>query len=282
MLIEVNYLLKKAVQEKYAIGAFSVYNLETALGVARAAVREYAPLIMQVSETTIEYAGLKPITHIVSTIAKNEAIAVPVALHLDHGRSFKSIAECIAAGFSSVHIDASDLAFDENVRLTREVVDYARTKNVWVLGELGRAAPATTFSKELQLDLKQAKEFVAATGIDSLAVVLSTGNSSRPAQERLHLDLLKEVRKEVNIPLVIHEVSNAPKEEINQAIVLGANIFTVEKAIKSAFCRGIKDKFGQEQNIADPRVLLSAGILAVQDETEKWIKIFRSTGRAER
>lgn len=282
MLIEVSYLLKKAVQEQYAIGAFSVYNLETALGVARAAVEEYAPLIMQVSETTIEYAGLKPITHIVSTIAKNEAIAVPVALHLDHGRSFKSIAECIAAGFSSVHIDASDLAFDENVRLTREVVDYARTKNVWVLGELGRAPQAATSSRESRLDLKQAEEFVEATGVDSLAVALNTENNSHQAGEHLRLDLLKEVREKVNIPLVIHEVSNAPKKEISQAIALGASIFTVEKAIKSAFCQGIKNKFRQEQNIVDPRALLSEGILAVKDETKKWIKLFRSTGRAER
>lgn len=281
MLIEAEFIVKKAIQEKYALGAFSVYNLETALGVARAAQAEYAPLVMQVSETTIEYAGLKPITHIVSTIAKNEAIAVPVALHLDHGRSFKSVAECIAAGFSSVHIDASDLAFDENVRLTREVVDYARTKNVWVLGELGRLPQADTSPRELWFNPKQAAEFVEATGVDSLAVALNADGQGGGKQQ-INLGLLKEARQKVDIPLVIHEVSYVTQEEISQAITLGANIFTVEKAIKEVFCQGIQEKFNQEQNISDPRLLLSAGIESVKAETQKWIKVFKSTGRAER
>ena len=285
MLIEADYIVKKAVQEKYAIGAFSAYNLETALGVARAAVEEYSPVIIQVSEPTIEYAGLKPITHVVSTIAKNEAISVPVALHLDHGRSFKSVAECIAAGFSSVHIDASDLAFDENVKLTREVVDYARGKNVWVQGELGRIPSShnnQVDSTEVSLvDPGQVEEFVQKTGVDSLAIAVGTAHGHL-REEHLHLEVLKKARAKTDIPLVIHGVSGIPAAEIKQAIEIGANIFSVETAVRTSFCQGIKEKIKADQKISDPRVLLTADIEAVEKETKKWLQFFKSAGQAER
>ena len=109
MLTSVAELVKIANRDDIAIGAFNTSNLEMTLGIIRAAVDTDTPVIIQVSETTIEYAGLKPMTNIVETLAKNAAVTIPVALHLDHGKSFRSVAECIHAGFSSIMIDASDL-----------------------------------------------------------------------------------------------------------------------------------------------------------------------------
>ena len=117
--------------------AFNTFNLETTLAIVRGAVNKKSPLIIQISETTIKYAGLKPITHIMETIAKNEAVKIPVALHLDHGDSFELCKSCIESGFSSVMIDGSHLSYDENVALTKQVVDYAHQYDVTVEGELG-------------------------------------------------------------------------------------------------------------------------------------------------
>ena len=137
MLVHIKEIVGDAEKNGYAVGAFNIHNFESVLGVARAAVKAGSPAIIQVSESTIKYMGLKPITHIVSTVAKNIAAPVPIALHLDHGRSFDSVFECIRAGFTSVHIDASHLPLDENITLTRQGVEFAHQKKVWVQGEVG-------------------------------------------------------------------------------------------------------------------------------------------------
>ncbi|MFH1668078.1 MAG: class II fructose-bisphosphate aldolase, partial [Candidatus Komeilibacteria bacterium] len=175
MLVHIKEIVADARAKNYCVGAFNTANLEITLAIARAAVEMKAPIIIQVSEKTIEYAGLKPITHIVETIAKNEAKNIPVALHLDHGHSFHSVSECISAGFSSIHIDASDLPYDENVKITKESVDYAHQNAVWAQGELGRIFGKEGMSKyngdfkEIEkylTDPEEAKQFVDATGVD--------------------------------------------------------------------------------------------------------------------
>jgi len=275
MLTDAPYLIKKAQKEGYALGAFNIYNLETALGVARAAVALGSP--------TIDYAGLKPITHIVSTIAKNEAVSVPVALHLDHGKSFKSVAECIAAGFSSVHIDASLLPFDENVSLTREVVEYAHSKSIWVQGELG-AIPGGhgdigAKSEELPLvDPDQVEQFVKKTNVDSLAVAIGTAHGIFK-NERIHFDLLAEVRKKTDIPLVLHGASGVPDNQIKKAIKMGINKINIGTAIKVAFSNAIKEAAKKNPNITDVRELLTPGIEAVQKVVERKLKLFGSVGK---
>ena len=112
MLVHIKDIVKKAQKGGYALGAFNITNFESVLGIARAAVKANSPAIMQVSESAIRYMGLKPVTHLVSTVAKNVAASVPIALHLDHGTSFDSVFECINSGFTSVHIDASPFPFD--------------------------------------------------------------------------------------------------------------------------------------------------------------------------
>src|SRR3989339_105519 len=137
MLVHLEKLLKDAQTKKYALGAFNVENLETTLGVVRGAMEAKSPVIIQVSETSIQYAGLKAITAIVEVISRDEAGDIPIALHLDHGKSFRSVAECIRQGFSSIMMDASDMPLTENIILTKQAVDYAHKKEVLVQGELG-------------------------------------------------------------------------------------------------------------------------------------------------
>ncbi|PIY95991.1 MAG: tagatose-bisphosphate aldolase [Candidatus Kerfeldbacteria bacterium CG_4_10_14_0_8_um_filter_42_10] len=283
MLTDAPYLIKKAQKGGYALGAFNIYNLETALGVARAAVHLESPIVMQVSESTIEYAGLKPITHIVSTIAKNEAISIPVALHLDHGKSFKSVAECIAAGFSSVHIDASSLPFDENIALTREVVEYAHGKSIWVQGELG-AIPGGhgeegSKYKELPLvDPDQVEEFVKKTGVDALAVAVGTAHGVFKNEE-IHFDLLKEVRNRTSLPLVLHGGSGIPDNQVKKAIKMGICIINVGTDIKLSFTSKIKEVVKKNSKVSDVRELMNPAINAVQKVVERKLKLFGSVGK---
>ncbi|MCX6796153.1 MAG: class II fructose-bisphosphate aldolase, partial [Candidatus Falkowbacteria bacterium] len=181
MLVHIKDIVFQAKKGGYAIGSFNIHNFETILAVAYAAEKAKSPAIIQVSEGTIKYMGLKPVTHIVSTVAKNIAVNVPIALHLDHGTSFRSIFECIGAGFTSVHIDASQLPIDENINLTKQVVELAHLKNVWVQGEVGAMVGGHGDINKKEIDIPKAKledviHFVKDTNVDTLAAAIGTAH----------------------------------------------------------------------------------------------------------
>ena len=220
MLVHIKTILKKADKESYAIGAFNTQNLELTLAIARAAVAQHAPVIIQISENTIRYAGLKPITHIVETIAKNNTDEVPIALHLDHGKSFLVVAECIKAGFSSIHIDGSELPYDENVSLTKESVAYAHKHGVWAQGELGtilgkegllRRRKKQIAPEEYMTDPDKAVAFVKETRVDTFAMSIGNMHGMFVGEEKLDLKRLKEIDKKVKQPLVLKRKAAAPK-----------------------------------------------------------------------
>lgn len=287
-LEHIKNLVKKAQRERYGVGAFNTQNLEITLGIVRGAVAMRAPVIIQVSETTIEYAGLKPITHIVKTIAKNLAVNVPVALHLDHGRKFQSIVECIEAGFSSIMMDASDLPFDENVALTRKAVEYAHKRGVWAQGELGRLKGIEDVVKvkereAFMTDPTEAEEFVKKTGVDTLAV--SIGNIHGIVKfikgvPKLDFKRLKEISKRVKIPLVLHGASGIEKEEIKKAVKLGINIINIDTEIRMAFTEALRKILKKDPKIYDPRKVLSPTIDAVKEIVSEKIKMFGSADQA--
>lgn len=278
MLVHLRDILKQAQQGNYALGAFNSCNLETTLGIVKGAVAKQKPVIIQVSEGTIEYAGLKPITHIVETIAKNEAVNVPVALHLDHGKSFHSIAECIRAGFSSIMIDASDLPFDENIALTKQTVDYAHQHGVLAQGELGNVARDISNVKEINLtDPDQAEEFVKATGVDTLAV--SVGNvhgiiKMRQGVPKLNIERLKAIQEKVKIPLVLHGASGLEAEEIKKAIEFGVRIINIHTEINLVFTEALRWALTKSPEEVDPRKYFPSAMEAVQKIVEEKLEMF--------
>ncbi|MBL7021822.1 class II fructose-bisphosphate aldolase [Patescibacteria group bacterium] len=287
MLVHIKEIVAKAKEGNYGIGAFNVANLETTLGVTRAAVKVRAPIIIQVSEKTIEYAGLKPITHIVQTIAKNEAADIPVALHLDHGHSFKSVSECINAGFSSIHIDASDLPFDENVKITKESVDYAHKHGVWAQGELGRIFGKEglvngNFEKleEFLTDPQQAVEFVEKTGVDTLAISVGTYHGRFKGKEKIYFDRLDEIRKAISVPLVLHGASGIPDNELTKAIEHGIQIVNIDTSLRVAFTEKLKETVNKETDYVDPRKILGPSIEAVSEVVIRKIKHLGSNNKA--
>lgn len=289
MLISLKEIVKEAQKGGYALGAFNTSNLEVTLGIIQAAVEQKAPVIIQVSETTIQYAGLKPITHIVQTIAKNEAVNVPVALHLDHGKSFRSVAECINAGFSSIMIDASELPYDENVILTKQAVDYAHKRGVWAQGELGRLkgledVVSISARKSLETDSDQAVDFVKSTGVDTLAVAVGNVHGivkMRKGVPKLDLERLEEIHKKIpNVPLVLHGASGLPAHEIKKAIELGVFIINIDTELRLAFTDTLRRTLKANLEMYDPRDVLKPSIKVVKKVVAEKIKMFGSAGGA--
>ncbi|MFA6389546.1 MAG: class II fructose-bisphosphate aldolase, partial [Patescibacteria group bacterium] len=268
MLVHIKELVEDAEKEGYALGAFNILNIEMALGVAYAAEKTGSPVIFQVSQNVIEYMGVKPITHIVSTIAKNIAVQVPVALHLDHGKSFDAIFECINSGFTSVHIDASSLPYDENVNLTRHVVEVARPKGVWVQGELGEMIGGHGQSGNIInnvpiADPDKVAEFVKATKIDTVAAPIGTAHGVYE-NERVDLEVLKAIKERISIPFVLHGGSGVKSEDMKKAVAMGVNIINIGSDLKIAFSKKLIETCVNNKEETDPRVLLKPTIEAVE------------------
>ncbi len=285
MLVHIKDIVKEARAGGYAVGAFNIHNLESALGVAQAAVKAKSPAIIQVSESTIKYMGLKPITHIVSTIAKNIAAVVPIALHLDHGKSFDSIFECISAGFTSVHIDASDLPLDENINLTKHVVEVAHKRGVWVQGEVGAIMGGHgKISGKIEnipiAKLKDVVEFVKQTKVDTIAAAVGTAHGVYE-NEYIKFDLLKSIKTKTKKPFVLHGGSGVDDKKIKQAIKQGVNIINIGSDIKIAFCQALIENCLKNKTETDPRILLKPTIKAVEKVVVDKIKLFGSAGRVE-
>lgn len=280
MLVHIKKILTESQKHCYAVGAFNIHNLESILGVANAAVKEKSPVIIQVSEGTIKYLGIKPIIHIVSTVAKNIATPVPIALHLDHGKSFDSIFECINAGFTSVHIDASNLPLDENINLTKRIVEIAHAKKVWVQGEIGKIIGVHSYQdkmlKKIPLaDINQIIQFVKKTNVDTIAAAIGTAHGIYK-NENIKFSLLKQIKNKIQKPFVLHGGSGVNDNQIKKAIKEGVNIINVGSDIKIAFCKTlIKNCFNNKQE-TDPKNLLKPTIKAIEKVVSDKIKLFGS------
>jgi fructose-bisphosphate aldolase class II len=289
MLVSFKQLVDGAQKGGYALGAFNTQNLETTLGIIRAAVDCHSPVIIQVSETTINYAGVKPITHIVQTIAKNAAVDVPVALHLDHGKRFWSIAECIHAGFSSIMISASDLPLDENIALTKQVVEYAHPRGVWAQGELGQVRASDDFlstahREEYLTDPDHVGPFVKKTGVDTLAVAVgNVWGVSKLTKGAPDLDekRLRAIHNAIpHIPLILHGASGLPKTQIDLARRYGVLVVNIDTELRKVFTDTLRTTLSRQAELYDPRDVLDPSIDAVQKLVSEKLRMFGSTGRA--
>jgi len=283
MLVHIKDIVKIAQKENYAIGAFNITNFESILAVARAAVKANSAAIIQVSESAIKYMGLKPVTHIVSTVAKNVAAAVPIALHLDHGSSFDAVFECINAGFTSVHIDASSLPLDENIELTRQVVKVAHARRVWVQGEVGAmvGSPGDISARLKKIPLAEPEEvvkFVKATKVDTIAAAIGTAHGIH-ANEEIVFSLLKAIKKQVKIPFVLHGGSGVADGKIKKAIKEGASIINIGTDLKVAFCQTLINTCLKNKKETDPRNLLKPTIVAMEKVIMEKMKLFGSAER---
>lgn len=233
---------------KYAVGAFNVNNMEILQGVIEAAKEEKSPLILQISKGARNYAKIVYLMKLIEA-ATMDAPEVPIAVHLDHGDSFELCKEVIDSGFTSVMIDGSHLPFEENVALTRQVVDYAHPGGVVVEGELGKLMGIEEHvisAEAVYTDPEKAVEFVERTGVDSLAIAIGTSHGAYKFKGEAHLDFdrLREISTRLpKFPLVLHGASSVLPELVEKANMYGANLGNAkgvpEEMIRKATSMGI-------------------------------------------
>jgi ketose-bisphosphate aldolase len=283
MLVHIKDIVKESQKKGYAIGAFNVHNMESILGVAEAAIEARSPAIIQVSEGAIKYMGLKPVTHLVSTVAKNVAAEVPIALHLDHGKSFDSVVQCISAGFTSVHIDASNLPLDENINITRQVVDMAHRQDVWVQGEVGAMIGGHgDITKRLgNIPIAEALDvalFSTETGVDTIAAAIGTAHGVHE-DEDIIIDLLRDIKAKTKKPFVLHGGSGVSEKKIREAIKHGVDIINIGSDLKIAFSDALRKTCRENPDENDPRNLLMPSRKAVKQVAIHNMELFGSAGQ---
>lgn len=305
MLVTNKDLLVPARANGYAIPALNVQNLESLTAVAEAAVEEKSPVIMQITPSVIKYAGLQYITGLAKTAAKLQS--VPISVHLDHGEDFDTVAKCVDAGFTSVMIDGSFLKFDENVELTKRVVNIAHSKGVSVEAELGKLAGVEERSIEekeaILTDPQNAKEFVEKTGVDTLAVAIGTSHGAYKFKSEAKLDLvrLKMISELVKIPLVLHGASSVPQglvekatrygavlsgakgipeAEYQKAISLGIAKVNIDTDLRLAFTATVREVLANSPKEFDPRKILGPAKAAMKEVAKSKMQLLGSSGKA--
>lgn len=224
------YLLKDALEKGYAVGAFNFGTIEILKSIIKASEETSSPVIAQVSEGGINFIGEDYLKGIIAAARKN--CSVPISFHLDHGKSLESVKKAIDVGCDSVMIDASMLSFEDNITVTKNVVDYAHSKGVFVEAELGSLAGVeedvnVSDKDSCYTDPSQAKEFVEKTGVDSLAVAIGTKHGAYKfgGDAKLRFDILENIQKEIpNVPLVLHGASGVDSKTVDKLLELGVNI----------------------------------------------------------
>ncbi|NLJ64467.1 MAG: class II fructose-1,6-bisphosphate aldolase [Christensenellaceae bacterium] len=291
-LVNSTEMFKKAYKEGYAVGAFNVNNMEIIQGIVEAAQIENAPLILQVSAGARRYANH---TYLIKLIeAAVETSGLDIVVHLDHGPDFETCKSCIDGGFTSVMIDGSHLPFEENIKLTKQVVDYAHDRGVTVEGELGRLAGVEDDIKVSQEDSsytrpEEVEEFVARTGVDSLAIAIGTSHGAFKftGEPKLRFDILEEVgRRLPNFPIVLHGASSVvpeyvdminefggkldnakgvPEEMLRKAASMAVCKINIDSDLRLAFTGTIRKHFAEHPEHFDPRQYLSEARTALRD-----------------
>ena len=261
MLVTTKEMLLKAQEGNYAVGAFNVENMEMVMAVIAAAEELNAPVIMQTTPSTVKYAGLDYYLANVATAAKNAK--VPVAMHLDHGSSFSLAMQALRQGYTSIMIDGSHSVFEENIAITKSVVDACKPSNIPVEAELGKVG-----GKEDDLDggdggytdPKEALEFVQKTGVNSLAVAIGTAHGVYKGEPKLDLDRLVEIRKIVDVPLVLHGASGLSEEAVKESIKRGICKVNFATELRIAYTDGVKELLEEKPETIDPKKYGLVGI----------------------
>jgi len=267
MLVSSKELLHKAQRKKVALGAFNAYNLETAKAIIQAAENLNSPVIVETTPKAIEYSGLKYLSTLIRQMAADAN--VPVILHLDHGLSIEMAQDCLEAGYTSIMVDGSHLPLLENIALVRKTVELAKKKGIPVEGELG------TLSEHLRYtNPKEVAEFVRKSRLFSLAVSIGSSHGHAPKEE-LNIELLSEIRRKTDVPIVLHGASGVSDSDIKNAILNGICKINIDTQLREVFTQAVRVGITNEK-VIDPRDYLAKAREAVQKAVEEKILLFGS------
>lgn len=299
-------MFQRAYAEGFAVGAFNVNNMEIIQGIMEAGAEERAPLILQVSAGARKYAGQNYIVKLIEAGLLDSDL--PVVLHLDHGADFEICKSCVDGGFTSVMIDGSHLPFDENIALTKKVVEYAHARDVWVEAELGRLAGVeddVSFEHSIYTDPDQAVEFVQRSGCDSLAIAIGTSHGAYKfkGEAKLDFERLEKIGKLLpGYPLVLHGASSVPPEFVAMCNAYGGKVggaagvpeellrkaaslavckINIDTDIRLAMTASIRKFFAEHPEEFDPRGYLKPARQAVKEMVQHKIKnVLGCSGKA--
>ncbi|MFZ5990108.1 MAG: class II fructose-1,6-bisphosphate aldolase [Bacillota bacterium] len=307
-LVTSREMFKKAYEGGYAIGAFNVNNMEIVQGITEAAKEVNAPLILQVSAGARKYANHTYLMKLIEAAIIETGL--PICVHLDHGDTFELCKSCIDGGFTSVMIDGSHHSFEENIKLTKQVVEYAHAKGVVVEGELGRLAgieDAVNVSEEdaAFTDPDQVEEFVQKTGVDSLAIAIGTSHGAFKfkGEPRLRFDILEEIQKRLpGFPIVLHGASSVmpeyveminknggnmpgakgvPEEMLRKAASMAVCKINIDSDLRLALTGTIRKYFAENPSHFDPRQYLGPARTAIKEVVKhKLIHVLGCDGKA--
>ena len=307
-LVTTKEMFEKSMKEGFAIGAFNVNNMEIVQAIVDAAAEENSPVILQASSSAIKYA--RPIYLKKMVEAATEETNIPIVLHLDHGPDFETCKACIDAGFTSVMIDGSKYDFEENVALTKKVVDYAHPRGVVVEAELGKLAGIeddvnVSASDAMYTDPEQAKEFVERTGCDSLAIAIGTSHGAYKfkGEAKLRFDILAKVKELIpNTPIVLHGASTVipelvemcnkygadipgakgvPDEILHEASLSGVSKINVDTDLRLAMTAAVRKEFVENPSVFDTRKYLGPARELIKETVQHKIRdVFGSSNKA--
>lgn len=307
-LVTTKEMFEKSMREKFAIGAFNVNNMEIIQGIVDAAAKENSPVILQASSGAIKYARIPYLRKMIE--AALEEHDIPIALHLDHGPDFETCKMCIDNGFTSVMIDGSKYDFEENVALTKQVVDYAHSKGVVVEAELGKLAGIeddvnVSEADAMYTDPEQAREFVERTGCDSLAIAIGTSHGAYKfkGEAKLRFDILHKIKELIpNTPIVLHGASTVipelvelcnenggeipgakgvPDEMLHQASLEGVSKINVDTDLRLAMTGAIRKVLHDEPGVFDPRKYMTPARDLIEETVQHKIRdVFGSSNKA--
>ena len=275
VLVNFNEMLLKAKNEKYAVPHLNINNLEWTKYILEECQELNIPVILGVSEGAAKYmGGFETIVGMVKGLIKDKDI--PVCLHLDHGQSFDSCKAAIDAGFTSVMIDASRLELEENIKTTKEVVDYAHARGVSVEAEVGPIGGTedNITSTETNATLDECKAIYEGTGIDALAPALGSVHGLYKGEPNLDFERMELVNKELPIPLVLHGGSGIPDDKIKKAIECGTSKINVNTELQIAWTAAVREFLNKDSVSYDPRKVIGSGEQAIKDKVREKVTLF--------
>jgi fructose-bisphosphate aldolase class II len=286
-LVTTKEMLKKAQKGRYAVGAFNANNMEIIQAIIETAEEEKAPAILQASQGAIEYAGLDNIVAMVKVMA--EKVTVPIALHLDHGTDYYQNIKCLRAGFTSLMFDGSKLPFEENVKITKKVVEMAHVCDIPVEAELGQIGkmgdsdePGVALEKlkETMADPYEAAKFVELTKIDFLAAAVGSIHGCRTPFAKLDIPRIEKIRELTDVPLVLHGASGVNDEEVRKGISAGICKINIDTRIRMIFTEKIRELIKINPQEIDPRKLLGPAREAAKEVIRERMRVFGCSGKA--
>ncbi len=274
MVVSSARLMKRAEKENYAIPAFNIDNLESAMAVSEIMHEMRTPVIVQMIPRTLNYGGVAIYPAMMRELMAD--CPVDYALHLDHGSSLSLAKKCIAGGFSSVMFDGSLMPFEDNVKFTKEVTDFALPMDVSVEGELGTIGGKEEGDTDLEASytkVSEAEEFVRRTNVSTLAIGVGTAHGVYKGTPHINVERIKEIHAAIDTPLVLHGASGLSDEVLKDCIAAGITKINFATELRQAYTNGIKAEFAKDPDVFDPKIYMRGAIDNIKEVLRHKINI---------